>query len=120
MLNKERDRLILTVSKTDVWPISKNILIRIHFRSFAKFTNEISFDKLSEVINQSTKITLYHVIISVTNSNLCTCKYHNVCIVIRHVVLLIVMDQATIKKYTHTYLLTNIHTYKVVGRPINR
>jgi hypothetical protein len=24
LLNKERDRLILTVSKTDVWPVSKN------------------------------------------------------------------------------------------------
>ena len=28
MLNKEIDRLILTVSKTDIWPISKNELIQ--------------------------------------------------------------------------------------------
>jgi hypothetical protein len=42
LLNKERDNLISTVLKTDVWPISKNILIRKHFKVFAKFTNEIS------------------------------------------------------------------------------
>jgi len=46
--NKERDNLISTVLKTDVWPISKNRLIRKHFKIFAKFTNEI-FDKLNEV-----------------------------------------------------------------------
>jgi len=57
LLNKERDRLILTVSKTDVWTIRKNKLIRKHFKLYAKFTNEISFDKLNEVVNQSTKIT---------------------------------------------------------------
>ena len=49
LLNRERDRLILTVSKTDIWPISKNELIRKHFKLFTKFTNEISFDKLNEV-----------------------------------------------------------------------
>ena len=32
-------------SRTDVWPISKTNLIRKHFKIFAKFTNEISFDK---------------------------------------------------------------------------
>jgi hypothetical protein len=42
LLNKERDKLISTVLKTDVWPISKNRLIRKHFKTFAKFTNEIS------------------------------------------------------------------------------
>jgi hypothetical protein len=51
MLNKERDSLISTVLKTDVWPISKNTLIRKHFKIFVKFTNEISFDKLNEVSN---------------------------------------------------------------------
>ena len=49
LLNKERDTLILTVSKTDVWPTSKNELIRKHYKLFIKFTNEISFDKLNEV-----------------------------------------------------------------------
>jgi len=41
----------LIVSKTDVWPISKYELIRKHFKLFAIFTNEISFDKLNEVVN---------------------------------------------------------------------
>jgi len=49
LLNKESDRLILTVSKTDFWPISKNELIRKYFKLFAKLTNENSFDKLKEV-----------------------------------------------------------------------
>jgi hypothetical protein len=48
LLKKERDNLISTVLMTDVWPISKNRLIRKHFKIFAKFTNEI-FDKLNEV-----------------------------------------------------------------------
>jgi hypothetical protein len=42
---------IHAVSKTDVWPISKNKLIRNHYNKFAKFTNEISFDKLNAVLN---------------------------------------------------------------------
>jgi hypothetical protein len=49
LLNKERDRLILTVSKTDIWLTSKNELIRKHYKLFTKFTNEISFDKLNEL-----------------------------------------------------------------------
>jgi len=51
VLNKERDSLISTVLKTDVWSISKKKLIRKHFKIFVKFTNEISFDKLNEVSN---------------------------------------------------------------------
>jgi len=39
----------LIVSKTDVWPISTNELIRKHFKLYSKFTNAISFDKLNEV-----------------------------------------------------------------------
>jgi ribonuclease HI len=53
LLNKERDNLILTVLKADIWPISRNKLIRKHFKTFAKFTNDISFDKLNEVYNLS-------------------------------------------------------------------
>jgi hypothetical protein len=53
LLNKERDNLISTVSKTDVWPLSKNKLIRKHFKTFAKSTNQRSFDKLNEVLNPS-------------------------------------------------------------------
>jgi len=49
LLNKERDSLISRVLKTDVWPISKDTLIRKHFKTFVKFTNEISVDNLNEV-----------------------------------------------------------------------
>ena len=49
LLNKERDNLISTVLKTDVWPIIKDKLIRKHLKIFAKFTNEISIDKLNGV-----------------------------------------------------------------------
>jgi hypothetical protein len=51
LLNKERDSLISIVLQTDVWPISKETLIRKHFKIFVKLTNEISFDKLNEVLN---------------------------------------------------------------------
>ena len=49
LLNKERDNLISTVLKTDVWPIIKDKLIRKLLKIFAKFTNEISIDKLNGV-----------------------------------------------------------------------
>jgi hypothetical protein len=51
LLTKEKDNLVSTVLKTDVWPISKNKLIRKHFKVFAKFTNEISLDRFNEVLN---------------------------------------------------------------------
>jgi hypothetical protein len=51
LLNKERDSLVSTVLKTDVWPLSKNELIRKHNKIFAKFTNGIAFDKLNELLN---------------------------------------------------------------------
>ena len=41
LLYKERDNLISLVLKTDIWPISKDKLIRKHFKIFAKFTNKI-------------------------------------------------------------------------------
>jgi hypothetical protein len=47
LLNKERDSLRSTVLQTDVWPISKETLIRKHFKIFVKFTNKISFEKLN-------------------------------------------------------------------------
>jgi hypothetical protein len=56
LLNKERDYLISTVLKTNVWPISKNKLIRKHFKTFAKFANGIPFDKLNEVLNPSHRV----------------------------------------------------------------
>jgi hypothetical protein len=51
LLNKERDSLISTVLQTDVWPISKETLIRYLFKIVVKFTDEISFDKHYEVPN---------------------------------------------------------------------
>jgi hypothetical protein len=45
LLNKERDRLISTVLQTDFWPISKK---DINKETFVKFTNGISFDKLTK------------------------------------------------------------------------
>jgi len=56
LLNKERDSLKSSVLKTDIWPISKNRLIRKHFKIFAKFTTKISFDKLNEVLNPSFQV----------------------------------------------------------------
>jgi hypothetical protein len=56
LLNKERDNLISTVLKTDIWPISKNKLIRKHLKIFAKFPNEMSFDKFNEVLNPSHRV----------------------------------------------------------------
>ena len=49
LLNKERNNLTSPVSRTDVWPVSKTNLIRKHFKIFAKYTSEISFDKLNEL-----------------------------------------------------------------------
>jgi hypothetical protein len=54
--NCERGKLISTILKTDVWLISKNKLIRKYFEIFAKFTNEISFDKINEVISSSHRV----------------------------------------------------------------
>jgi hypothetical protein len=51
LLNKERDSLRSTVLQSDVWPISKETLIRKHFKIFVQFINEISFDKINEVSN---------------------------------------------------------------------
>ena len=56
LLNKGTDSLKSTVLKTDIWPISKNRLIRKHFKIFAKFTNEISFNKLNKVLNPSYQV----------------------------------------------------------------
>jgi hypothetical protein len=56
LLNKERYSLISTVLKTDFWPLSKNDLIRKHFKIFATFTNEIAFNKLNEMLNPSHQV----------------------------------------------------------------
>src|SRR5215475_2859153 len=51
LINQERDSLISTVVKTDVWPIDKKHLIRKHYQPFVKFINIIYFDKLTEDMN---------------------------------------------------------------------
>jgi len=48
LLKKERDNLISAVSKPVGWPINKHTLMSKHYRSFLRFTNQISFDKLNE------------------------------------------------------------------------
>ena len=49
LLKNERHSLILTISKTHVWPINKDKLIRNYYKIFAKFTNEIPLKKLRSV-----------------------------------------------------------------------
>jgi hypothetical protein len=50
LINKDRDSLISTVVKTDVWPTGKKHLTRKHYQPFVKFINKISFDKLANDI----------------------------------------------------------------------
>jgi hypothetical protein len=50
LINKERDSLISTVVKTNVWPIGKKHLKGKHYQPFVKFINKISFDKLAKDI----------------------------------------------------------------------
>jgi len=50
LINQERDSLISTVVKTDVWPTDKKHLIRKH-QPFVKFIKKISFDKLTNDMN---------------------------------------------------------------------
>jgi hypothetical protein len=51
LIKQERDSLISTVVKTDVWPIGKKHLIRKYYQPFVKFINKISFDKHTNDIN---------------------------------------------------------------------
>jgi len=46
LLEQERDSLKAAVLRTENWPVSKNKLINKFNKSFTKFTNNISFDKL--------------------------------------------------------------------------
>jgi len=47
LLRKERNVLTTNILKTNVWSINKSELIRKHFKALFKFTNDISFDKLT-------------------------------------------------------------------------
>jgi hypothetical protein len=51
LISQDRDSLISTVVKTDVWPTDKKHLIRKHYQPFAKFINKFFFDKLTNDIN---------------------------------------------------------------------
>jgi len=44
---KERKRLKTTALQNGRWPTNKNDLIRRHYRDFAKFINDIPFEKLN-------------------------------------------------------------------------
>jgi len=46
LLQTERENLLTTIRKTDVWPTSNSDLIKKHFRAFIQFTNAIVIDKL--------------------------------------------------------------------------
>ena len=56
LLNKERDSLTSTELETDVWSISENKLIMKHFKISVKFTIEIPFNKLNDVLNPSNQV----------------------------------------------------------------
>jgi hypothetical protein len=45
--NEDRERLIAAVAKKDNWPINKDMLIKKHYKAFAKFTRQI--DKIKEM-----------------------------------------------------------------------
>jgi len=47
MITKGRERLKMTALQNDSWPTNKKDLIRRHYRDFAKFVNNIPFDKLN-------------------------------------------------------------------------
>jgi hypothetical protein len=47
LLNEDRERLIAAVAKEDNWPINKDMLIKKHYKAFAKFTKQI--DKIKEM-----------------------------------------------------------------------
>jgi hypothetical protein len=47
LLNEDRERLIAAVAKKDNWPINKDMLIKEHYKAFAKFTKQI--DKIKEM-----------------------------------------------------------------------
>ena len=47
LLNEDRERIIAAVAKTDNWPINKDMLIKKHYKAFAKFTEKL--DKIQEI-----------------------------------------------------------------------
>jgi len=47
ILKEERERLIAEVGKADNWPVNKEMLIKKHYKAFAKFTKQL--DKIKEM-----------------------------------------------------------------------
>ena len=74
LLNKERDNLISTVLKADIWPTSKDKLIRKHFKTFANSLMKyhlITLTKCKIYNTKKIKLTLYYVTIRIANSKQC-------------------------------------------------
>jgi hypothetical protein len=51
LLQEDRERLIAAVAKTDNWPLNKDMLIKKHFKAFAKFTERTN--KITEMNTQN-------------------------------------------------------------------
>jgi len=47
ILKEDRERLIAAVAKADNWPVNKEMLIKKHYKAFAKFTKQV--DKIKEM-----------------------------------------------------------------------
>ena len=46
LVEQERKRIKVAVLRTEKWPISKDILVNKYSKTFKKFTENITFDKL--------------------------------------------------------------------------
>jgi hypothetical protein len=45
-LQRERGKLIHSLSNNDSWPVNKSVLVKKHIRHFIQFVNSIDFEKL--------------------------------------------------------------------------
>jgi hypothetical protein len=45
-LQREREKLISSISKQDNWPVNKSDLVNRHIKHFIQFANSIDFEKL--------------------------------------------------------------------------
>jgi hypothetical protein len=46
LVEQERERLKAALLQTEYWPISKNILMNKYTKTFKRFTDSITFEKL--------------------------------------------------------------------------
>ena len=81
LLNKERNNLMSTELKTNVWPISKDKLIRKHLKYLLNSLTKYHLIILTKckIYNNTKKIklTLYYVIIRIANFKQCICTHYN-------------------------------------------